>query len=77
MINHPVCNKCCGKGCSKCHNGWECIGHNCNKCKMGWAIGGMPPNKLWAIVGMPPNKLSSKTSQKKEFLINGKTFTLE
>ena len=29
---HPVCNKCGGKGCKKCHRGWECLGPGCKKC---------------------------------------------
>ena len=39
MDSHPVCNECGGKGCEKCHNGWECIGEGCNKCEMGWELG--------------------------------------
>ena len=50
MQSHPVCNKCGGKGCGVCHNGWACIndpsyelahlheGEKCNKCEMGWVI---------------------------------------
>lgn len=45
MISHPICNKCGGKGCSECHNGWECTGEDCNKCNMGWELGGVPPMK--------------------------------
>ena len=53
MQSHPVCNKCGGKGCGVCHNGWACIndpsyelahlheGEKCNKCEMGWVIGDM------------------------------------
>ena len=29
---HPVCNECGGKGCKKCHKGWECLGPGCKKC---------------------------------------------
>jgi len=39
MDSHPVCNECGGRGCEKCHNGWECIGEGCNKCEMGWKLG--------------------------------------
>ena len=51
MESHPVCNKCGGKGCDVCHNGWACIdnpsyelahlheGEKCNKCAMGWSVG--------------------------------------
>jgi hypothetical protein len=39
MNSHPVCNECGGKGCEKCHNGWECTGEGCNKCEMGWKLG--------------------------------------
>lgn len=39
MENHPVCNLCGGKGCEKCHSGWECIGQGCKKCAMGWQLG--------------------------------------
>jgi len=45
MTSHPVCNKCGGKGCSECHNGWECTGSDCNKCAMGWGKGTEPPLK--------------------------------
>jgi hypothetical protein len=58
MINHSVCNECGGKGCSKCHHGWECTGPNCNKCEMGWPIGDVPPRKL-----------NTKTSQEEEFIV--------
>lgn len=37
--SHPVCNLCGGKGCEKCHSGWECTGETCNKCAMGWELG--------------------------------------
>ena len=46
MNSHPVCNKCGGKGCELCHNGWECTGAECNKCEMGWELGGVPPSKV-------------------------------
>lgn len=36
---HSVCNLCGGKGCEKCHGGWECTGKVCNKCDMGWKLG--------------------------------------
>ena len=39
MDSHPVCNYCGGKGCDKCHGGWECTGEGCNKCEMGWELG--------------------------------------
>jgi hypothetical protein len=37
--SHPVCNLCGGKGCEKCHSGWECTGETCNKCAMDWKLG--------------------------------------
>ncbi len=39
---HAVCNYCGGKGCKKCHAGWECTMKRlgkCNKCDMGWKLG--------------------------------------
>ena len=39
MRSHPVCNVCGGKGCKKCHSGWECMGKECNKCAIGWKLG--------------------------------------
>ena len=39
MESHPICNLCGGKGCEKCHSGWECIGQGCKKCAMGWQLG--------------------------------------
>ena len=39
---HAVCNLCGGKGCKKCHNGWQCTKKDigkCNKCDMGWELG--------------------------------------
>ena len=39
---HAVCNLCGGKGCKKCHSGWQCTMRDigkCNKCDMGWELG--------------------------------------